>query len=73
MFHRIAWDYAVALKSRRLDRQGLERLQRRKIRALMRHAYENVPLYHDWFRERDLLPDDIQSRDQLRLLPVLTR
>ena len=35
--------------------------------------YENVPLYHDWFRARNLLPEEIKTTDQLRLLPVLTR
>lgn len=51
----------------------IEELQERKLRSLVRHAYETVPHYHQIFRDRGLKPDDIKSISDLRKLPVISR
>lgn len=53
--------------------EQLQELQNEKLRALITHAYENVPYYHRVFRERGLAAKDIQTVDDLSKLPVLTK
>ena len=43
----------------------LEQLQQKKLRALLEHAYENVPYYHKVFRELGLKPEDIKTTSDL--------
>ena len=47
--------------------------QLKRLRALLRHAYQNVPYYTQKFREAGLEPADIKTLDDLSKLPVLTR
>jgi phenylacetate-CoA ligase len=49
----------------------IQELQRRRIRALIQHAYDTVPFYGAVMRERGLRPQDIQSADQLGALPLI--
>ena len=53
--------------------EELEELQNKRLRSLIRHAYENVPYYHRLFKELKLRPDDIKTKDDLHKLPVLTK
>ncbi len=52
--------------------EQLEELQNEKLRALIKHAYENVPYYHRIFEESGLAAKDIQTVDDLSKLPILT-
>jgi len=51
----------------------IKKLQEKKLHALLKHAYENVPYYHRVFKERGLKPEDIHNVDDLIRLPVLTK
>lgn len=51
----------------------LRDLQQKKLRALITHAYKNVPYYHKVFREVGMKPDDIKSVNDLLKLPLLTK
>jgi len=51
----------------------LEDLQNKKLRALIKHAYENVPYYHRLFRKLNLKPEDIKTKEDLQKLPLLTK
>lgn len=51
----------------------MQEMQIRKLRILIKHCYENVPYYNKVFKERNLKPDDIKSREDLQKLPELTR
>ena len=53
--------------------ERLQELQNRKLRALIKHAYENIPYYHCLFQERGLTDKDIQTVEDLPKLPVLTK
>ena len=53
--------------------EQLRELQNKKLRALIKHAYENVPYYHRIFEERSLAPNDIQTVEDLPKLPILTK
>jgi len=48
-------------------------LQNKRLQALMQHCYANVPYYRRIFDERGLKPEDIQCREDLQKLPILTK
>jgi phenylacetate-CoA ligase len=54
-------------------RARLENLQAARLRALVLHAYENVPYYRQVFDARGLKPDEIQGPGDLEKLPILTK
>ena len=53
--------------------EELRALESKKLRSMLRFAYENVPLYHQWFTSNNLMPDDIRDNRDLTQLPTLTR
>ena len=53
--------------------EKLKELQNIKLRALINHAYNNIPYYHRAFEERGLNNSDIQTVEDLQKLPVLTK
>ncbi len=55
------------------SRDQLEALQLEQLRALVQHAYENVPYYRRVFDERRLKPTDISTLNDLQRLPILTK
>jgi phenylacetate-CoA ligase len=47
-------------------------LQRRRVRAIVRHAYEQVPYYRTVMDQLGLGPADFRTADDLAKLPILT-
>lgn len=60
-------------RSQWLSADELDHLQLRLLRAQLIHAYSNVPFYRRGMEKAKITPLDIQTRDDLRLLPVLTK
>lgn len=60
-------------RNTRRKRSELVVLQKRKLRAIVRHAYENVRFYHRLLKSRDIQPRDIESFDDLSKLPLVTK
>jgi phenylacetate-CoA ligase len=56
-----------------LSAEEIAERQWRKMEALLRHAYENVPYYRRLFDDRGIKPRDIQAPDDLCRLPLLTQ
>jgi len=65
--------YALLQQSRWWSREELAAYQAAALSRLLAHAYTNVPYYRRVFDDRGLVPGDIQTPADLRLLPVLTR
>lgn len=55
------------------SRPQLAALQLQRLQWTVRHAYENVPHYHRRFTEHGVVPDDIRTLDDIRLLPFTTK
>lgn len=53
--------------------ERLKKWQESKLRALIKHAYHNVPYYHKIFKERNIRPGEIKTAEDLRKLPILTK
>ncbi|HKZ39794.1 MAG TPA: hypothetical protein VJ044_02465, partial [Candidatus Hodarchaeales archaeon] len=61
------------IKNRRLSSDALQELQNRKLRTVIRHAYENVPYYRSLFSSVGLTPDDITTVENLKYIPITTK
>jgi phenylacetate-CoA ligase len=55
------------------DINQLRAYQQRQLRLLIDHCYTNVPYYTEVFRTRGLSPRDIQTPEDIRKLPLLTK
>lgn len=53
--------------------EPLLKIQEEKLRAIIKHAYENVEYYHATFKSLGLRPDDIKTVQDLQKLPLLTK
>jgi len=51
----------------------LDKLQGKRLRFLLEHAFRHVPFYHRVFRDRGLRPSDVKSKDDLVRLPIVTK
>ncbi|MDD5596030.1 MAG: hypothetical protein PHY94_07315 [Candidatus Omnitrophica bacterium] len=60
-------------KSQWFSPQQLEAYQLGKLRALVTHAYEEVPYYKDLFQRHGLRPENINTLEDLKKLPLLTK
>jgi phenylacetate-CoA ligase len=56
-----------------MPREEVEALQVRKLRSLLRWANERVPFHADRFAEAGVSPDEVETLDDLRRLPFMTR
>lgn len=57
----------------RLSAAEAQALRDRKLQALIRHAYDNVPYYRELFRSAGLSPEDIRTAGDLQRIPVTTK
>ena len=60
-------------KTQWLREPELKEIQLRLLKRLVRHCYNHVPYYHDVMSKRGLLPDHIESLEDLDSLPILTK
>ena len=68
-----AWYLSKLMKQQWLKPEELEAIQMKMLRAMLKHAYTNVPLYHDKFRSVGVYPDDIKCVEDLQKLPLTTK
>ena len=54
-------------------RDRLLKFQNKKLREIIKYAYENVPFYHEKFKQTGLQPDDVKTVDDLSKLPILRK
>jgi phenylacetate-CoA ligase len=67
-------DTLRALPALRQARLGnYRKLQDRRLREIVRHAYDNVELYRRKYQQAGVHPSDIQTADDLAKLPIITR
>lgn len=55
------------------DKRRLLDYQESQLRKLITHCYTSVPYYSDIFNQQGLKPDDINTIEDLRKLPFLTK
>lgn len=65
--------YSFLKKSENFSLSELIIYQNEELKCLIKHCYENVPYYIELFREMGITPDDINSVEDLKKLPILTK
>ncbi len=55
------------------NKEQMVAFQNKRLAKLITHAYTNVPFYTDLFDKLKLKPADIQSQEDLRKLPILSK
>jgi phenylacetate-CoA ligase len=56
-----------------LKERDLVKIQEKKLKPLINHAYVNVPYYHDLFDSIKIKPYDIKTIRDLKKIPILTK
>jgi len=56
-----------------LSRAEIQKISWQKLKRLLEHAYENVPFYRQRLQEIGLTPQDIQTEEDFRQIPLLTK
>lgn len=60
-------------RNQKLSEQRLDVLRNKKLADIIRHAYDNVPYYKILFDTVGITPDDIQTVDDLHLIPISSK
>ncbi len=60
-------------KMETMSRDEMTAVQSERLVAMVKHAYDNVPLYRQRFKESGVLPGDIKSIEDLYKLPFTTK
>ncbi len=55
------------------SRERIEALQQKRLRAVVRYAYDNCAFYNRWFKAAGVSPEEIRSSDDLNRLPVIRK
>ncbi len=62
-----------ALASSRWRREDLRQVQEERLRNLLMHAYQNVPLYRRLYTEAGYHPEKFRSLDDIDKIPILQK
>lgn len=68
----LSFIHLFILNSHDLCDRKIYKLQNKKLKKLMKRAYQ-IPLYRKKFEEAGLRPEDITCREDLAAFPVLTK
>ncbi|MCD4739554.1 hypothetical protein K8R43_00020 [archaeon] len=60
-------------KSQWWTHEKLQEYQNKRLRIIIKHAYETVPYYHQTMKKQKLKPENIKQPDDLKKLPILTK
>ncbi len=60
-------------QTEKMTREQLRSLQLKRLKALLKHAYENVPFYRRTFKTVNFHPNDLRSLDDIRRIPILRK
>lgn len=56
-----------------LPRNEIKKIQSEKLQALLQHAYEHVPYYHDLFESLGIVSNGVVDSSQFSKIPPLTK
>lgn len=70
---RLLYHFFSLRKNTRIERSKLDAIQEKKVKALLKFAYENVRFYHKLFDQNNIKPTEINSLNDLKRIPIVTR
>lgn len=72
-FLRILYYLAKAMKRAYWNRDKLKKYQEKRLRSVVKSAYNSVPFYHEEFKKAKVLPGDIKTLEDLAKLPIVRK
>jgi len=69
----VAAEWKKMRQNDHLTEDELKSIQDAKLQKLVRHCYETVPYYTHLFDSLGIKPDQIRTKEDLKVLPVLTK
>lgn len=72
VFHKV-WNLNNLMKSQWKSYDDLKELQNKKLKAIVKYAYESIPFYHEKFKKAEGRPSEIKTVDDLKKLPHTTK
>jgi len=73
MLPRVLWYCFELSRNQWLGTSELKQLQEKRLRDIVTHAYNNVPLYREKFDAQGIKPECIRSLDDIQKLPFTTK
>jgi len=73
MFFSSLLDLYILRKEQWLETEELKEIQRKKLIAIIKHAYQNVKYYRKLFDRAGIRPEDVKSTEDLRKIPITAR
>jgi len=70
---RISYNLAAALRRVHWKKEKLRNYQVKRLRSVIRNAYETVPFYHELFKRNGITPNDIKRIEDLEKIPVVKK
>lgn len=62
-----------ARRNQWLKPSELEELQAKRLRVMIKHAYDNTEFYHRKFKDAEIRPEDIRTVEDLKKVPFTTK
>ncbi|MDO5826288.1 MAG: phenylacetate--CoA ligase [Methanosphaera sp. rholeuAM130] len=56
-----------------MDREELRKLQLRRLKKVVKYAYDNVEFYRNLYDEAGVKPEDIETLEDIQKLPFITK
>lgn len=56
-----------------MNREDMRNLQLRRLKHVVKYAYDNVPFYHKLYDDAGVKPEDIQTLEDIEKLPFITK
>ncbi len=72
-FPRLLYYLATAMRRVYWSRDRLQRYQERRLRSIVKNAYDNVPFYHRKIKEAGVDPKSVRKPEDLARLPILRK
>ncbi len=63
----------IVMRNQYLKLENLRKWQEKRLRLLVSHAYRNTRFYHEKFKKAHITPSDIQTLDDLKKIPIVTK
>lgn len=70
---RITYHLLRLKKMQWMRKQDLERIQLKKLRMMIKYAYDYVPYYHELFNSVKIKPEDIKCKRDLQKIPLTNK
>jgi len=72
-FPRLIWYLANGQRRLRWNKQRLQSYQEKRLRSVVRYAYDFVPFYREKFRKAGITPSDVRYLEDLSKLPIIEK